>query len=95
MRNVHALMTLCLVSGCAFVEVREGDRVTRGIQFGGIAPSADADRPVSVKRWVAGLWASPGNLSVGLVREVAWVVPLGESCLFQEPLGESPAGVSR
>lgn len=90
--NVQFVLALGLLSGCAFVEVREGDRVTRGFQWGAIAPAAaEIANPVSVNRWVAGFWASQGQLSVGLVREAAWVVPRGEACVLRGQVGEAPA----
>lgn len=90
MNNILLALLLFALPGCAYVEVRDGERVTRGLQLGGIAPVAESVRPVSVNRWVAGFWASAGQLSVGVVREAAWVVPPGQSCVFQGAVGGSP-----
>ncbi len=95
MINAFILLAAVAASGCAFVEVRDGERVSRGLQVGGIAAPVEARHPVSVKRWVAGFWASPGQVSVGFVREVAWIVPMGQSCMFQGSVGDMPAGGSR
>ncbi len=95
MNNILLALLLFALPGCAYVEVRDGERVTRGLQLGGIAPVAESARPVSVNRWVAGFWASAGQLSVGVVREAAWVVPPGQSCVFQGAVGGSPVETVR
>jgi len=63
MNNIAVILVGLALPGCAYVEVRDGDRVTRGLQLGGIAPAAESARPVSVNRWVAGFWP-PGQSCV-------------------------------
>ena len=93
MRGAYRSVSLiypALLSGCALVEIQQGNHVMRGVQFGILGPSIEGNAsPTSVKRLVAGLSVNVEGVSLGLTRESAWIVPAGNSCLLRGAVGAS------